>query len=122
VIAGWCWRGGYLLHVTHSEHLDPLRSENQAENGYRGLWVQVKVLKKDQKGKEVLDTDTFTFDKKFTHSLYKIKINQIQIKETVEENKRTNDQVTPPMPARFVCFSLALLNMWRAVLHGEKPF
>lgn len=61
---------------------------------HRIEWLQVKVLKKEPKGKEVLDTDTFTFDKQFTHSLYKIKINQIQIKETVEENKRTNDQVT----------------------------
>lgn len=56
------------------------------------------MLKKDPMGKEVLDDDRFTFDRQFTHNLYKIKINQIQIKETVEENKRTNDQV--PSPSR----------------------
>lgn len=56
--------------------------------------VQVRVLKKNPpKGKEVLDSDEFAFDKDFSHPLHKVKINQIQIKETVEENKRTNDQV-----------------------------
>lgn len=68
--------------------------------------MQVRVLKKDPKGKEVSDTDTFTFDKTFTHSLFKVKINQIQIKETVEENKRTNDQVIPSFD--HICFCCLL--------------
>lgn len=65
--------------------------------------MQVRVLKKcspgkeGPPGKEVLDTDTFTFDRRFSHPLFKVKINQIQIKETVEENKRTNDQVRAPL-------------------------
>ena len=35
----------------------------------------------------------FRFNGDFAAALYRIKINAIQLKETVEENKKTNDQV-----------------------------
>ena len=39
------------------------------------------------------DNDQFHFNTDFSERLYRIKINAIQMKETVEENKKTNDQV-----------------------------
>lgn len=44
-------------------------------------------------GREVEDGDVFKFNAEFTAQLFRIKINAIQLKETVEENKKTNDQV-----------------------------
>ena len=44
-------------------------------------------------GREVEDGDQFHFNTEFSERLYRIKINAIQMKETVEENKKTNDQV-----------------------------
>ena len=44
-------------------------------------------------GKEVEDEDVFHYATNFTAPLFRIKINSIQLKETVEENKKTNDQV-----------------------------
>jgi len=44
-------------------------------------------------GREVDDSDVFHYNSGFTHQLFRIKINSIQLKETVEENKKTNDQV-----------------------------
>jgi cullin 4 len=38
-------------------------------------------------------TDEFDFNGLFEHPLYRIKINQIQHKETVEENKDTTERV-----------------------------
>ena len=35
----------------------------------------------------------FRYNRDFTAALYRVKINAIQLKETVEENKKTNDQV-----------------------------
>ena len=35
----------------------------------------------------------FRFNEGFTAALYRLKINAIQLRETVEENKKTNDQV-----------------------------
>lgn len=36
---------------------------------------------------------TFTWNQNFKYNLFRIKINQVQIKETVEENKETNEQI-----------------------------
>lgn len=44
-------------------------------------------------GREVEDDDVFHFNDSFTAQLYRVKINTIQMKETAEENKKTNDQV-----------------------------
>jgi len=42
-----------------------------------------RVLTKSPKGKEVESSDTFSINENFTNKLFKVKINQIQIKETV---------------------------------------
>ena len=44
-------------------------------------------------GREVENNDTFKYNEGFTAALFRIKINSIQLKETHEENKKTNDQV-----------------------------
>lgn len=51
---------------------------------------KARVLNKNPRGKEVEDPDRFTFNKDFRHKLFRIKINQIQMKETVGD--------TPPPP------------------------
>jgi hypothetical protein len=55
--------------------------------------LQVRLLKKEPPGREVEDDDTFTFDTGFKHKLLRIKINTIQLKETVEENTKTHEAV-----------------------------
>ncbi|KFA67469.1 hypothetical protein S40285_00170 [Stachybotrys chlorohalonatus IBT 40285] len=54
---------------------------------------KVRVLTKHPKGRDVKPTDTFTFNKTFTDPKYRIKINQIQLKETKEENKATHERI-----------------------------
>eukprot|EP00873_Tetraselmis_striata_P009147 jgi/Tetstr1/429411/TSEL_019321.t1 len=54
---------------------------------------KVRVLLKEPKGRDVEDGDSFTFNAGFAEKLFRIKINNIQLKETEEENKKTNDQV-----------------------------
>ena len=49
-------------------------------------WVKVQ-------GREVEDEDVFHFNAGFAAQLYRVKINTIQLKESAEENKKTNDQV-----------------------------
>jgi hypothetical protein len=55
--------------------------------------TQVRVLLKEPKGPEVDPGATFTYNAAFTHQLYRIKVNNIQLKETAEENTKTNEQV-----------------------------
>ena len=50
-----------------------------------------RVLTKHPKVKEVEATDTFTFDKDFKAPLVRLKINNIQLKETPEENSATTE-------------------------------
>lgn len=52
-----------------------------------------RVLVKSPKSKDVSETDEFRFNKDFTASLTRIKINSIQLKETQEENASTNERI-----------------------------
>ncbi|TGJ85325.1 hypothetical protein E0Z10_g3461 [Xylaria hypoxylon] len=54
---------------------------------------KIRVLTKTPKGKEVNSTDTFVVNKSFSDPKFRIKINQIQLKETKEENKETHERV-----------------------------
>lgn len=54
---------------------------------------KVRVLQKVPKGREVEDDDSFVFNDTFSAPLYRIKVNAIQMKETVEENTSTTERV-----------------------------
>nr|ACE75802.1 cullin-4A (predicted) [Sorex araneus] len=54
---------------------------------------KARVLVKSPKGKEVEDGDKFLFNGEFKHKLFRIKINQIQMRETVEEQVSTTERV-----------------------------
>ncbi|KAJ3142483.1 Cullin-4, partial [Physocladia obscura] len=54
---------------------------------------KIRVLNKNPKGRDVNPTDSFDFNESFENPLYRIKINSIQLKETVEENKDTTEKV-----------------------------
>lgn len=49
---------------------------------------KARVLTKIPKGREVEDNDKFQFNNEFTNKLFRIKINQIQMKETVSNKIR----------------------------------
>mmetsp|Transcript_1741 Transcript_1741/g.2670 ORF Transcript_1741/g.2670 Transcript_1741/m.2670 type:complete len:801 (+) Transcript_1741:58-2460(+) len=55
--------------------------------------AKVKALNKLPKGKDINDDDSFVFNREFSQKLYRIKINSIQMKETVEENQSTTERV-----------------------------
>lgn len=44
---------------------------------------KARVLTKNPRGREVQDLDRFTFNANFSNKFFRIKINQIQMKETV---------------------------------------
>lgn len=54
---------------------------------------KVRVLTKYPKGRDIAKTDTFSFNRTFTHPMVRVKINQIQLKETAEENQETHRRV-----------------------------
>lgn len=56
---------------------------------------KVRPLTKEPKGKEVGDDDVFNFNDDFRHKLYRIKVNSIQMKETVRPALISNHHLTP---------------------------
>ena len=54
---------------------------------------QVRVLGKSPRSAEVGRADVFSYNASFTNPLFRIKINNIQLKETAEENAKTNAEV-----------------------------
>lgn len=55
--------------------------------------AKFRILAKHPKGRDVNPTDTFTVNMGFVDPKFRIKINQIQLKETKEENKETHERV-----------------------------
>lgn len=47
---------------------------------------KARVLNKNPRGRDVEDNDRFSFNSEFSNKLFRIKINQIQMKETVTFN------------------------------------
>eukprot|EP00270_Netrium_digitus_P009725 TRINITY_DN2975_c0_g1_i1.p1 TRINITY_DN2975_c0_g1~~TRINITY_DN2975_c0_g1_i1.p1 ORF type:complete len:809 (+),score=234.88 TRINITY_DN2975_c0_g1_i1:93-2429(+) len=54
---------------------------------------KIRVLQKEPKGREVEDNDVFVFNEDFSAPLFRIRVNAIQLKETVEENTSTTERV-----------------------------
>jgi cullin-4 len=77
-------RGLFLLETSELE-----RTLQSLALGRKGT----RVLVKKPPGKEVLPTDTFTYNKSFTSERIKFKINNIQQDISAEESKKTNEQV-----------------------------
>ncbi|XP_064638709.1 cullin-4A-like [Lineus longissimus] len=54
---------------------------------------KARVLVKEPKSKDIEDSDKFIYNDTFKHKLFRIKINQIQMKETQEEQQNTTERV-----------------------------
>lgn len=54
---------------------------------------KAKILLKHNKTREGEDDATFSFNKDFTAKLFRIKVNSVQMKETVEEQQKTTEGV-----------------------------
>lgn len=52
-----------------------------------------RVILKNPKGKDIGEEDMFVFNKDFSDKLFRVKINQVQLKETVEEQQATEEAV-----------------------------
>uniref|UniRef100_A0A452V6T4 Cullin 4A n=1 Tax=Ursus maritimus TaxID=29073 RepID=A0A452V6T4_URSMA len=79
---------------------------------------KARVLVKSPKGKEVEDGDTFTFNGEFKHKLFRIKINQIQMKETVEEQVSTTERVFQDRQYQIDAAIVRIMKMRKTLGHN----
>ena len=81
--------------------------------------AKYKVLTKTPKGRDVNDTDSFSFNDKFTDSRFRVKINQIQLKETKEENKETHQRVAADRHYETQAAIVRIMKARKKIGHNE---
>ncbi|CAO2611491.1 Cul4a [Lemmus lemmus] len=79
---------------------------------------KARVLIKSPKGKEVEDGDKFIFNGDFKHKLFRIKINQIQMKETVEEQVSTTERVFQDRQYQIDAAIVRIMKMRKTLSHN----
>lgn len=79
---------------------------------------KARVLSKIPKGKDVDDGDKFTCNDDFRHKLFRIKINQIQMKETVEEQASTTERVFQDRQYQIDAAIVRIMKMRKTLSHN----
>ncbi|KAJ8980577.1 hypothetical protein NQ317_018704 [Molorchus minor] len=79
---------------------------------------KARVLIKIPKGREIEDNDKFKFNNDFTNKLFRIKINQIQMKETTEEQKATEERVFQDRQYQIDAAIVRIMKMRKTLSHN----
>ncbi|XP_051869270.1 cullin-4A-like isoform X1 [Pristis pectinata] len=79
---------------------------------------KARVLNKVPKGKDVEDGDKLMFNDDFKHKLFRIKINQIQMKETVEEQTSTTERVFQDRQYQIDAAIVRIMKMRKTLSHN----
>ncbi|TPX12145.1 uncharacterized protein E0L32_007260 [Thyridium curvatum] len=80
---------------------------------------RTRVLSKHPKGRDVGKTDTFTVNKAFTDPKYRVKINQIQLKETKEENQETHERVAADRQFETQAAIVRIMKSRKSLQHAQ---
>lgn len=77
------------------------------------------MLSKKPKGRDVIPTDEFTFNEGFSDPKMRIKINQIQLKETKEENTKTHERVAADRHYETQAAIVRIMKSRKKITHAE---
>uniref|UniRef100_A0A8C9TIS8 Cullin 4A n=1 Tax=Scleropages formosus TaxID=113540 RepID=A0A8C9TIS8_SCLFO len=103
--------------------MQEIRSATGIEDGELRRTLQslacgkARVLNKIPRGKDVEDGDRFCFNADFKHKLFRIKINQIQMKETVEEQVSTTERVFQDRQYQIDAAIVRVMKMRKTLSH-----
>ncbi|SJX65621.1 related to cullin 4A [Sporisorium reilianum f. sp. reilianum] len=81
--------------------------------------IPTRVLRKLPQGKDVDDTDEFVFNDNFKNERHRIRINQIQMKETAEEQKSTEQRVFLDRELILQAAAVRVLKAKKTIKHSE---
>jgi len=79
---------------------------------------KARVLIKVPKGREIGDIDQFSVNNDFCNKLYRIKINQVQMKETNEEQKATEERVYQDRQYQMDAAIVRIMKMRKSLMHN----
>ena len=81
--------------------------------------AKLRPLTKHPKGRDINSTDTFTINDSFSHPKYRVKINQVQLKETQQENKETHERVAEDRNFECQAAIVRILKSRKTISHSE---
>ncbi|KAF2087999.1 Cullin-domain-containing protein [Saccharata proteae CBS 121410] len=81
--------------------------------------VKAHPLTKHPKGREINPTDTFSYNAAFSHEKYRLKVNQVQLKETKEENKETHERVAADRNFETQAAIVRIMKSRKRIGHAE---
>ena len=81
--------------------------------------AKLRPLTKHPKGRDINETDTFSVNPNFEHPKYRVKINQVQLKETKEENKETHIRVAEDRNFECQAAIVRILKSRKLISHQE---
>ncbi|KAK8392981.1 hypothetical protein O3P69_013189 [Scylla paramamosain] len=79
---------------------------------------KARVLQKSPRSKDVHDEDKFHYNKEFTNQLFRIRINQIQMKETSEEQQQTEERVFQDRQYQIDAAIVRIMKMRKVLPHN----
>lgn len=79
---------------------------------------KARVLQKVPRGKDINDGDKFVYNSQFSHPLCYIKINQVQLKETTEEQKATEERVFQDRQYQIDAAIVRIMKMRKTLSHN----
>ncbi|KAF2719753.1 Cullin-domain-containing protein [Polychaeton citri CBS 116435] len=81
--------------------------------------AKLRPLTKHPKGREISETDTFSVNEQFEHPKHRVKINQVQLKETKEENKETHERVAEDRNFECQAAIVRIMKSRKLISHPE---
>lgn len=98
----------------------PITAADELQRTLQSLaCAKYRVVTKTPKGKDVNETDTFCVNVNFSDPKYRIKINQIQAKETAEENKQTHEQIVVDRTFETQAAIVRIMKSRKTITHAE---
>ncbi|XP_046734917.1 cullin-4A isoform X2 [Diprion similis] len=113
-----------LFNETDNLSLEDIKAATNIEDGELRRTLQslacgkARVLQKNPRGRDVADNDRFVFNAEFTNKLFRIKINQIQMKETNEEQKATEERVYQDRQYQIDAAIVRIMKMRKTLTHN----
>ncbi|KAF4527830.1 hypothetical protein B566_EDAN016314 [Ephemera danica] len=120
------FQGLVLLLFNASDDLtfEDIKASTNIEDGELRRTLQslacgkARVLQKLPKGREIENGNRFSFHGEFTNKLFRIKINQIQLKETTEEQKATEERVFQDRQYQIDAAIVRIMKMRKTLSHN----
>ncbi|XP_012281134.1 cullin-4A [Orussus abietinus] len=113
-----------LFNDADNLSLEDIKAATNIEDGELRRTLQslacgkARVLQKNPRGRDVADNDRFIFNAEFTNKLFRIKINQIQMKETNEEQKATEERVYQDRQYQIDAAIVRIMKMRKTLTHN----